>query len=455
LPTATSGRATARWGGCLLLLASSQWAAAQVPVGSEFLVNSYTTGAQALARVAAHSGGGFVVVWQSSASAGTDSSGYSIQARRFSSAGTATGSDFQVNALTTGDQGSPRVASDASGNFVVVWESPGGSIQARRFSSDGTPVGGEFQLNTTTSYPFDPAVAMEPDGDFVMTWAGDGIYGQRFASDGSALGGEFQVDTFTTLSSRSDPSIAVDADGDFVIAWFRSIHVPPATPASTPRRYGPDGTPLGGEFQAAAFTTDDWDIVARRYTSDGNAAGAEFVVNTNTASLADRPAVASANKGDFVVVWQSYGSTGTDTDGWSIQARRFASDGSGLGGEFQVNTLTVGDQNYPTVASASGSGFVVSWHSGPDIYSADVRARHFFETGGAAAEFGVHAATAGLQAAPDVAMAPNGDYVVVWTTDAITGDNDPWAIAGRRFTPTALKLFLARLHHGEEPPELR
>ena len=44
--------------------------------------------------------------------------------------------------------------------------------------------------------------------------------------------------------------------------------------------------------------------------------------------------------GDFVVVWESDGSSGTDTSGDSIQGQRYASDGSTQGAQFQVNTYT-------------------------------------------------------------------------------------------------------------------
>jgi hypothetical protein len=44
-----------------------------------------------------------------------------------------------------------------------------------------------------------------------------------------------------------------------------------------------------------------------------------------------RPVVASDPAGNFVVVWESWGSQGTDTSGSSIQARRFDSSGTRAG----------------------------------------------------------------------------------------------------------------------------
>jgi hypothetical protein len=63
------------------------------------------------------------------------------------------GGEFRANTYTTGDQDDTSVASDASGNFVVVWQSDGqdGSnrgIFARRYDASGAPRGPEFQVNT-------------------------------------------------------------------------------------------------------------------------------------------------------------------------------------------------------------------------------------------------------------------------------------------------------------------
>ena len=70
------------------------------------------------------------------------------------------------------------------------------------------------------------------------------------------------------------------------------------------------------------------------------ALGGEFQVNTYTTSQQSNPAVARDADGDFVVVWGSMGSSGTDTDYGSIHSQRYNSAGAAQGGEFQVNTYT-------------------------------------------------------------------------------------------------------------------
>jgi hypothetical protein len=142
--------------------------------------------------------GDFVVVWQSFGSSGGDSnSNFSTQGQRYDSAGNAVGSQFQVNTYTTGNQDRPSVTADADGGFVVVWQSVDSpysdrGIKSRRYDSVGSAVGDEFRVNTyKVGDQTLPSVAAEADGDFVVAWASNGssggdtdslsIQGQRYS----------------------------------------------------------------------------------------------------------------------------------------------------------------------------------------------------------------------------------------------------------------------------------
>ena len=93
-------------------------------------------------------------------------------------------------------------------------------------------------------------------------------------------------------------------------------------------------------------------IQGQRYASDGSTQGGEFQVNTYTTNGQRAASVAAEADGDFVVVWVSYGSAGTDFSYSSIQGQRYASDGSAQGGQFQVNTYTSNRQRLPLRGSA-------------------------------------------------------------------------------------------------------
>ncbi len=67
--------------------------------------------------------GNFVVAWESYSNQDGSSSG--VFGQRFDSSGARAGTEFQVNTYTTGGQGSyPQAVAVSPNNFVVVWHSP-------------------------------------------------------------------------------------------------------------------------------------------------------------------------------------------------------------------------------------------------------------------------------------------------------------------------------------------
>jgi hypothetical protein len=206
--------------------------ASGAPLGTEFQVNTFTTGSQTRPSVAGVPDGGYVVVWQSQGSAGTDDSGTSIQARRYDAAGAPAGSQFQVNTYTTGMQLHAAIGVDSEGDAVIVWESwgtPGGdpsaaSIQAQRFSPAGAPVGEQFRIDQATlGQQRYPAIAVEPDGDFLVAWWSDGtIRARPFDASGSPLAPDLQINS-AGIASHGSPTVAAVPGGEYVIAWGSDV----------------------------------------------------------------------------------------------------------------------------------------------------------------------------------------------------------------------------------------
>ncbi len=191
-------------------------------------VNTYTVGDQGSAVVAMDSDGGFVVVWCSQNQDG-DLGG--IYGQRFLSDGSFAGSEFQVNSYSSGDQSQPSVAMDSVGNFVVAWSSDGqdGSgrgVYGQRFSETGVAFGSEFRVNThTSSNQSQPSVAMSSAGEFIVVWSSSGqdgseeaVVGQRYYSDGTALGSEFLINSYVT-GSQTEPFTSMNGMGDFIVVW--------------------------------------------------------------------------------------------------------------------------------------------------------------------------------------------------------------------------------------------
>ena len=348
--------------------------------------------------VATDSAGAFVVVWDSNGQDGSiaGSGERGIFGQRYDSAGTAVGSEFQVNTYTNYDQSTSGVAMDPSGGFFVVWKSQlqdGGSfgIFGRRFASTGAPVGSEFQVNTyTEASQLLPALAVDSAGGSVVVWTsgvqdGDdvGVFGQRYDSTGAAVGTEFQVNTYTT-GAQVDAAVAADPAGGFVVVWSSLGQEDGGLYAGVfGQRFGSTGAPLGSEFQVNTYTNDTqgraevatdptggfvvvWEsgiprsgVFGQRYDSTGAAVGGEFQINTYTAAHGT-PEVATDPAGNFLVVWPSAGQDGSLH---GVFGQHYDSAGTPQGGEFQVNTYTTSYQVLPMAAADPAGGFVMAWGS--------------------------------------------------------------------------------------------
>lgn len=336
--------------------------------------------------------------------------------------------EIQINTDTSGDQLAPVVAANATGSFVVAWQTaraPGSAvptvIRARRYGPGGTALGNDFGVNsTTTGFHGAPAVAMATDGSFVVAWSvwtsffepdSFNIRARRFGSDGAPLGADFAVNT-VVLGRQVDPVVAMLAGGGFVIAW-----------------QGP-GT--------AAIDPNDADIQARRYNAGGTALGAEFRVNSATDGNQTETSVAALANGGFFVTW-SGASTGTDQSFGSVQGRRFDAAGVAAGPDFQVNSFTTRRQSKSAVAAASDGAAWAVWQSdesaGNDNRLTSVHAQRYGTTGSAAgSELQVNTSIDGSQDEPAVTIGPGGDILVAWhsVVDPLAGDHQ---IRARLLTP--------------------
>lgn len=260
------------------------------------------------AAVAINSVGTFMVVWES----GYED--YDIRGQIFGADGSFIGSEVAINTYTLGAQREPAVAAAGEGAFVVVWDSDGSngtdsgsSIQGRLIGSNAAPLGPQAQVNTyITGAQRYPAVAANAEGAFVVVWQSQGsngndhdsfsIQGRLYAANGAPVGSDGQVNTYTT-GAQKRPAVAANAEGDFVVAWESN---------------GSNGT-----------DHDLYSVQARLYASNALPIGHQFQVNSYTTSNQQRAVVAMEEHGDFVVVWDSNGSSGNDDDRTSIQAQLF------------------------------------------------------------------------------------------------------------------------------------
>ncbi len=152
-------------------------------------------------------------------------------------------------------------------------------------------------------------------------------------------------------------------------------------------------------------------------------AGSEFQVNTYTTNNQWRASVAASGVGDFLVAWSS---TNQDGSLAGVFAQRYDSNGVAIGGEFQVNTTTVGSQTHPDVAMDADGNFIVVWGTG------DIIGQRYSSTGApVGGEFTLNSYTTGSQTEPEVAMTSGGEFVVAW--NSYNQDGSSWGVFGQRF----------------------
>ncbi|MEB3214343.1 MAG: calcium-binding protein [Leptolyngbyaceae bacterium] len=322
-------------------------------------VNTTTVEDQTEPVVAIAPDGSFVVVWASEIGDGDDKG---IIAQRFSSNGNPIGSEFVVNTFTNFDQENPAIAMAEDGSFVVTWTSvgrdgSGDSIVAQRFGANGSPIDDEFLVNTTTlSDQENPDIAMTPTGEFVIVWesvnqdapSSRGIFAQRFTAEGRAVGDELAINEVVT-GQQETPAIAIDEAGNFVVVW-ESDGLDPGNSEIIGRRFDTDGRAIGGDFIVNESLTNDqtspdiamdgegnfivsWtnegigvtedDIFYRQFDATADPLTGEVLVNTFTTNNQRFSAIAQNDLGNAIIVWESLGQDSGATGGSGVYGQQF------------------------------------------------------------------------------------------------------------------------------------
>jgi hypothetical protein len=203
----------------------------------------------------------------------------------------------------------------------------------------------------------------------------------------AVLADESLVNVFSTARNQHSAATASAPDGRSVVVWQHS------------------------------YSSSDWDIYAQRYDRSGARIGGEIRVATSTRNEF-APDVSMDNSGNFVVAWHIEATRGNN----DIQAKRYNSIGVPQGSTISVATSARSEYN-PKIASDANGNFVVAWTKDFSPTDKDVMARMFRSNGSAvSSEFSVASSGQFNETRPDVARAPNGQFWIVYETNAGNGD---------------------------------
>jgi hypothetical protein len=349
-----------------------------ISVGSlpfELRLNDNAAGEQRSVQLAMAGNGDFVVVWANSPN---QSSEFDIYMRGFNADGSERFSTRRINIENDGEQIAPDVAMAANGDFVVVWaddEDGNGffQIRGRGYFANGTQKFGDSELNNLgAGDQLDPVVAMADDGRFVVAWADDqdndkiyDISARRFSASGSPQGSQFYVHA-EREGLQAEPALAVGPEGAFVIAWrddndlnfYSQIHAS-AFDASGTARFTDrtlNSVGRGNQYQPAVAMQDDgrfiatWidqgqQVMARIFDVDGTPQFEDRIVNQDRFRPHSQPDVAVAEGGQFLVVWEELNAGGR----WRLRGQSLSSGGDCLVGT-SIAGERGGDQRAPVVA---------------------------------------------------------------------------------------------------------
>jgi serine protease len=388
--------------------------------GNVFVANTFTPGAQSLFSASSCSNGDAVLLWWDAVRvnwftrrysaggipsqrderlvdpvappvAGTgcfaiarnlpDGAGLGIYVEIFDRTGNVVIPEFRVNEATAGDQTNPRVAINASGQFVVTWQDLGArAIYVKLFQANGAAVAPTQLVFSTGVEVIDPHVAINNFGEFVVAWdvftiSSPTLYDvafRRYSSTGFPTGPAFIANT-TTIGVQIVPTPVISSAGDFWIIWesLPTLTVGPQDGWQViGRRFSVSSTPMTGEIPISAVTRWSlahsvgmaangnfmvaWNdvnpsnlgqVLVRSISNSGTPFDAPSIVSTSSLSN-DGPLVAMDADGNAVVAWNLSDATAMDRD---IAVRRFPPAG------ITVQTI----ENGATVTDLSGA--IGSW----------------------------------------------------------------------------------------------
>jgi hypothetical protein len=384
--------------------------------GGEVQVTTTTSASayQGSPAVAWEPAGSYVIAWQQqSATVG----GWDILGEQFrTNAGgppAPLGPPFQVSGTSSAFcRQSPAVASDAAGDFVIVWisnEESGGlhGIFGQRYNSAGQPQG-QFQVNTTmTDDDQAPAVAMAADGRFLVVWQANaqdssswGIIARAYkAGGGGPASGEIAVNVTTAGAQHSPavaylPASAAEPAERFEVVW---------------QSEGQDGAGAGASG-----------IVGRAFDGAGNAQSGELAINLPATGAHAHPRIASDPSGNFVVAWE-----GLTAGGSVALVRRFNAAGTALSGQMMVDPSPTGPEHDPVVAANAVGEFVVAFDAlGQDGSGTAVLIQAFdsYLSQRLGGKVQLNTTTDGDQAFPGVALSAGGSLLMAWQSQTPAAD---------------------------------
>jgi hypothetical protein len=344
------------------------------------------------------------------------------------------------------DSSQPRVAFDREGDALVVWvrvtqDYPHPrQVEVTSRNHDGT-WGPIIAVSPAGQAPGSPHVAVDDDGEAVVAWhAFDGVeyrvYARRVSSTGTL--GALQVLSGTGVKIHGT-DLAVDPDGDAVVTWaewqpdgsvvpkmrrFPSNGELPAEVvlSSSPRRADTPAVAFDREGDAVVAWANDNVVQARTLAASGALGELETVSgDVSPIDRHSRARVTIDRDGDALVTWRHLTQADLSEQVWG----RWVSRDGALGAVQQLTPASHTDFSNYSVAGDLDGDVVLTW----DLYPIpEMYVRQVSRTG----TLGEPALVTSYGRLHTVGVDDDGDAVVVWQGEGI--DNSTGSVRVRRVT---------------------
>src|SRR5262249_52501868 len=123
---------------------------------------------------------------------------------------------------TDANDSESTIAMNDSGQFVIAWTHKSGNtttVAAQRYNADGTPRGG-VSTYSGSNYS-EPSVGMDTAGDYAIAFTDQASNGHRTVKGwiNRISGPDFSFAVTTGTHNTYQPSVAMNAAGNFVVAY--------------------------------------------------------------------------------------------------------------------------------------------------------------------------------------------------------------------------------------------
>lgn len=371
--------------------------------------------------------------------------------------------DAQVNYDNTAtySHDSPEIALDPNGNAIVVWhESRGGNpdIFAQKLDVSGNRLwDADVRVNSDSQggYQSTPVVATDESGNAIIVWSddrgGEDIYTQKLDSNGNKLwGNDIRVNSDITFQDQWNAAIAIGGSGEAIIAWHDERNGDPDIYAqildasgnkqlADDLRVNSDGGTTYQGYPSVAIDevgrsiiiwddarNGDSDIYGQKLDGNGNKMWASDVnVNLEARSAWQTdPALTFDKNGNAIVVWVDDRNDYPQIYAQALDQNRNNIWATDLNVSKEFN---IGNQSDPDVSADNNGNIFIVWEDQRNI-NFDIYSQNLSEIGDQewAVDFRVNSPSGFKdQWAPILAMDASGDAIIAWLDNRYIGDNSP------------------------------